>query len=120
MTYDDTDPDAEKVAYGPGTTQVNLRGGVVHNAFGSSNTKGNVRVSSNVHIDQRDPDDPEYCAIDLDEIYGGGNNALYNTPRGKTGPTINVRSFTSIGTIFGGGRGENAKVTGNTNVEIGQ
>ena len=36
------------------------------------------------------------------------------------GPTVNVRSFSSIGEIYGGGYGESAIITGNTYVNINE
>lgn len=61
--------------------------------------------------------------IVIGELYGGGNLAPYiyskidNYPDYKS-PRVNVRSFTSIGTIYGGGYGEGAEVTGNPMVNI--
>jgi hypothetical protein len=56
--------------------------------------------------------------IIIGQLYGGGNQAPYRAAAGKTGPTINVRSFTSIGDIFGGGYGKTATVEGDTHVNI--
>ena len=56
--------------------------------------------------------------IIIGQLYGGGNQAPYEAAPGKTGPTINVRSFTSIGDIFGGGYGKTATVKGDTHVNI--
>ena len=47
-----------------------------------------------------------------------GNQASYTTPAGKDDPTLNVKSFTSIGQIFGGGFGVSATVEGNPVVNI--
>jgi len=55
--------------------------------------------------------------IVIGELYGCGNKAPYAVPAGSTKqPTINIRSFTSIGKVFGGGLGETAIVTGNPTV----
>ena len=56
--------------------------------------------------------------IIIGQLYGGGNQAPYRAAAGKTGPTINVRSFTSIGDVFGGGYGKTATVEGDTHVNI--
>lgn len=40
------------------------------------------------------------------------------TPAGKPDPSVNLKSFTSIGRVFGGGLGSGAKVTGNPTVNI--
>ncbi|MBR3513999.1 MAG: hypothetical protein IKO12_06240 [Bacteroidaceae bacterium] len=80
--------------YGRGQAVVNAFGGTLHHVFGGSNTLG--------------------------ELYGCCNAAAYATPTGKMDPTINVKSFTSIGRIFGGGLGATATVTGNPTVNINQ
>jgi hypothetical protein len=56
--------------------------------------------------------------ITIGELYGCGNQAPYTTPEGEEDPTINLKSFTSIGNVFGGGFGENAVVKGNPTVNI--
>jgi len=56
--------------------------------------------------------------VTIGELYGCGNQAAYTTPSGKPDPTINIRSFTSIGRVFGGGLGGTAIVTGNPTVNI--
>ena len=184
---------------GTGDANVYLYGGTIHNAFGASNTLGNIRGKAEVHVDEKKNGTTPICPLILDELYGGGNEAYmaggtnidlgcitslktiyggaknanvggdinltitsghfdrvfggnnvggvingaitvnieetgcnpitigelygcgnqarYTTP-GSKHPTINVRSFTSIGRIFGGGLGESAIVTGNPTVNI--
>lgn len=184
--------------YGTGEAAVNLLGGRIHNAFGGSNTKGNVRSAAVAFLDEANVS----CRLDIDDVYGGGNEAYmdgnaqiklgcitelaviyggskranvggdivlnitsghfdrifggnnesgyingsitvnieetgcnpitigelygcgnqapYTTPDGKADPTVNVKSFTSIGRIFGGGLGEGAVVTGNPTVNINE
>ena len=72
--------------------------------------------------------------IIIGELYGGGNQAPYTVPQDyidswKTqngpnaeypSPRVNVRAFTSIGNIYGGGLGETAIVTGNPTVNINE
>ena len=200
--------DPTKQAYGTGVALAELRGGTIHKAFGGSNTKGNVRTSGTVTLDEADP---EGCALCIKEVYGagneadqdgtsnidlgcisylseiyggaknadvnndivltiqsgrfdrvfggnnlggnisgtitvnieemgchpivigqlfgGGNQAAYTAPwkdendhsKGrKDSPTVNVKSFTSIGEIYGGGFGNSADITGNTFVNINE
>ena len=186
-------------AYGAGTAAANIYGGTVHSVFGGSNTKGNIRVSSSVTLDEEDTHS-EGCSIEagelfgagrsaeqdggsgitlgcisgLEEIYGGaynadigsnivltvtggtigrvfggnnqggtiggtitvnveetqcqpliigqvfggGNQAAYTAPAGQHGPTVNMKSFTSVGAVFGGGLGSLATVTGDTYIYI--
>ena len=189
-------------SYGNGTADVYLYGGTIHNAFGGSNTKGNIRGNADVHIDEAMANGTPICPLNLDEVYGGGNEAemhggsgidlgcitklraiyggaknanvgddivltitsghfdrvfggkniggtingsitinieetgchpitigelygcgnqaAYTAPEGKSGATINIKSFTSIGRVFGGGLGATATVTGNTTVNINE
>ena len=44
--------------------------------------------------------------------------APYTAPTGQHGPTVNAKSFTSIGEIYGGGYGAGAIVTGDTYVNV--
>ena len=186
---------------GSGNANVYLYGGYIHNAFGASNTLGNIAGKAEVHIDEAKEAGVAVCPLILDEVYGGGNEAYmtggtdidlgcitylkaiyggaknadlggdinltitsghfdrvfggnniggvingaitvnieetgcnpitigelygcgnqarYTTP-GSKHPTINVKSFTSIGRIFGGGLGASAIVTGNPTVNINE
>ena len=188
-----------KVPYGTGIALAELRGGTIHKAFGGSNTKGNVRASATVDLNEPDPNTCPLCIeevygagneadqdgssninlgcisylseiyggaknadinnnIDLTiqsgrfnrvfggnnlggsisgtitvnieetgchpivigQLFGGGNQAAYTAPTGQHGPTVNVKSFTSIGEIYGGGYGNTARVTGDTYVNINE
>lgn len=186
-------------AYGTGKALAELKGGTIHHAFGGSNTKGNVRESALVDLNEPENND---CPLHIDEVYGagnkaeqdgtsninlgcisylkelyggskeaninnnidltiqsgtfdrvfggnnlgglisgtitvnieetgchpiiigqlygGGNKAAYTAPSGQNGPTLNVKSFTSIGEIYGGGYGSGAKITGDTYVYINE
>ena len=187
--------------YGSGAASVNIYGGTVHQVFGGSNTKGNVRISAVTLLDDNNdcdfkideaygggksaPMDAEAkllmscipglkaayggaeaaniegdvtltitngtfdrvfggnnisgriggtITVNIEEtgckpviigqLYGGGNQAAYTGPlkadsqTDRQGPTVNVRSFTSIGDVYGGGYGKTAVVTGNTTVNI--
>lgn len=185
------------LVYGKGETLVELKGGLVHSAYGASNTKGNIRTRSLVMLDENDlyscplQIDEVYGAgnmavmdgksmimlccvsylkeiyggakeadvngdinmtiqsgsfdkvfggnnlggdikgtitvnieetgchpIVIGELYGGGNEAAYTSPIDRQGVTLNVKSFTNIGTVFGGGKGKAATVTGDTHVNI--
>ncbi len=183
--------------YGSGAANVTIYGGTIHQVFGGSNTKGNVRISAVTLLE--DQDVCEFCVdeaygggksapmdaeaqlhmacipglkeayggaeaanidgnvtlnitngnfdrvfggnkisgtisgtitVNIEEIgckpiiigqlYGGGNLAAYTAPTGHHGPTVNVKSFTSIGEVYGGGYGTGAVVTGDTYVNINE
>lgn len=110
------------VIYG-GSKRANVGGDIVLNItsghfdriFGGNNESGLINGSITVNIEETG------ChPITIGELYGCGNQAPYITPTGKADPTVNVKSFTSIGRIFGGGLGEGAVVTGNPTVNINE
>ena len=195
-TADDITTIKNEASYGLGTTLAELYGGTIHKAYGGSNTKGNIRESATVKLDNQDDTCPlcvdevygagneadqdgsseiqlgcvEYLEeiyggarnadvnkdvvlniqsgrfhrvfggnnlggringtitvnieetgchpIIIGQLYGGGNQAAYTAPTGEHGPTVNVKSFTSIGEIYGGGYGASAVVNGDTYVYI--
>ena len=117
------------VAYG-GAQDADVQGGVTmtitngtfDRVFGGNNISGTINGPIVVNIEETG------CRpIVIGQLYGGGNQAAYTAPwkdendhsKGrKDGPTVNVKSFTSIGEIYGGGYGETAVVTGDTYVNI--
>lgn len=110
------------VIYG-GSKRANVGGDIVLNItsghfdriFGGNNESGYINGSITVNIEETG------ChPITIGELYGCGNQAPYTTPDGKSHPTVNVKSFTSIGRIFGGGLGKGAVVTGNPTVNINE
>ena len=117
------------VAYG-GAQDADVQGGVTmtitngtfDRVFGGNNISGTINGPIVVNIEETG------CRpIVIGQLYGGGNQAAYTAPwkdendhsKGrKDGPTVNVKSFTSIGEIYGGGYGETAAVNGDTYVNI--
>ena len=116
-----------KVAYGgaenaeiEGDVNLTITNGTFDRVFGGNNVSGYIKGTITVNIEETG------CKpIIIGQLYGGGNQAPYTAPfkEGSTteredGPTINVRSFTSIGEVYGGGYGKTAVVTGDTHVNI--
>ena len=131
-----------KVAYGgaraadiQGDVILNITNGTFDRIFGGNNESGTIRGSIVVNIEETG------CRpLIIGELYGGGNLAGYSkygykkvddvwVPReAKDGlepgttlsddPQVNVRSFTSIGNIYGGGYGETAVMVGSPHVSI--
>ncbi|MBO4730461.1 MAG: hypothetical protein J5593_03205, partial [Bacteroidaceae bacterium] len=106
-----------------GDIELTITSGHFDRVFGGNNISGTINGSITVNVEETG------ChPVTIGELYGCGNQAPYTTPAGKTDPTINVRSFTSIGRIFGGGLGgtptasnpEPAKVTGNPIININE
>ena len=92
---------------------LNITNGNFNRVFGGNNVSGTIHGRITVNIEETG------ChLITIGQLYGGGNQAPYTAPEGKHGPTLNVRSFTSIGEVYGGGYGKTAIVKGDTYVNI--
>ena len=106
---------------------VNITNGTFDRVFGGNNLSGTIRGTITVNIEETG------CRpVIIGELYGGGNQAGYSVygynsnggliESGTTplyaDPQVNVRSFTSIGTIYGGGYGAGATMVGNPTVNI--
>ena len=102
-----------------------LTSGKFGRVFGGNKSSGVIDGSIEVNIEENPNCD---TPIIIGELYGGGDMAPYTTPAkyftaqypNYQSPRVNVRAFTSIGNIFGGGFGANATVTGNPLVNINE
>ncbi len=111
-----------KAAYGgaeaaniEGNVTLNITNGNFDRVFGGNNISGTISGTITVNIEEIG------CKpIIIGQLYGGGNLAAYTAPTGQHGPTVNVKSFTSIGEVYGGGYGTGAVVTGDTYVNINE
>ena len=93
--------------------ELNITNGTYDRVFGGNNISGEINGTITINIEETG------CTpIIIGQLFGGGNKADYVTPAGKTGPTINVKSFTSIGEIYGGGF--SANINGDTYVNINE
>ena len=121
------------VAYGgaqnadiEGKVELNITNGTFDRVFGGNNVSGTISGPITVNVEETG------CRpLIIGELFGGGNKApysVYGYNSNKTpitsgvkkwdDPTINVKSFTSIGNIYGGGYGEGAVMYGNPTVNI--
>ena len=122
-----------------GNVELTVTSGKFGRVFGGNNKGGDIRgtIKVNVYEDGCEP-------LIIGELYGGGNEAPYSiygcSPGAKTEDPwtakvsgtpyfendtenrvdveVNVLACTSIGKVFGGGRGSTATVIGNTHVWI--
>ena len=99
-----------------------ITSGKFEKVFGGNNISGTIDGSIEVNIEECPTCN---TPIIIGELYGGGNMASYTVPDSYTAsnpeyqsPRVNVRSFTSIGAIYGGGYGSSATVNGNPMVNI--
>ncbi len=97
-----------------------ITSGKFERVFGGNRSSGEIDGYVEVNIEECPT-----CGkpgIIIGELYGGGNLAPYDVPKSYganyQSPRVNVRSFTSIGTIYGGGLGAGAVVRGNPTVNI--
>lgn len=106
---------------------LNITNGTFERVFGGNNESGTIRGSITVNIEETG------CQpLIIGELYGGGNLAPYSvygydtdgkpiesaTAKVYADPQINVKSFTSIGDIYGGGYGGPAIMYGDPRVNI--
>ena len=109
-----------------GNVVLNITNGTFDRVFGGNNISGTINGSITVNIEETG------CRpLIIGELYGGGNEAKYSvygynsdktpitsgTPQWDD-PVVNVKSFTSIGSVYGGGFGSTADMYGNPTVNI--
>ena len=111
-----------------GDVELTITNGTFDRVFGGNNKSGQINGSITVNIEEVG------CRpIIIGELYGGGNLAPYSiygyntdgTPKESGAnpsddPEVNVKSFTSIGTVYGGGYGEQAVMVGSPTVNINE
>lgn len=106
---------------------LNITNGTFDRVFGGNNLSGTISGSITVNIEETG------CVpLIIGELYGGGNLAPYSVygydedgnpiehdaTKKYADPQINVKSFTSIGNIYGGGYGTGAVMYGDPTVNI--
>ena len=90
-----------------------ITNGTFNKVFGGNNEAGTINGTITLNIEETG------CTpIVIGQLYGGGNLAAYTAPAEENGPTLNIKSFTSIGEVYGGGY--SADVTGNVHVNINE
>lgn len=113
-----------------GDVILNITNGTYDQVFGGNDLGGAIRGSITVNIEETGCN-----PIIIGELYAGGNRAPYSVygydvksngelqvrtsgENPQNDPQLNVKSFTSIGTIYGGGYGEPATMVGNPKIYI--
>ena len=98
-----------------GNITLNITGGRINNVFGGNNTSGTIDGDITVNVDWSQGS----CSGNyLGNVFGGGNLAAYSQ---KTAghPAVNIKHATVSHSVYGGGKGATAVVTGNPVVTIG-
>ena len=99
-----------------GSIDLHINSGTFGQVFGGNKTSGNISGTVSVTVEETG------CTpIIITELYGAGNMAAYTAPDATPDyPQVNIVSCTSIGTVYGGGYGTSAIVTGNPTVNINE
>lgn len=113
-----------------GDVSLTITSGKFGRVFGGNMISGKLNGSITVNIEENG-----VCGIPviIGELYGGGNLAPYSIygynddgtvktsgDNPHASPVVNVRAFTSIGNIFGGGYGNSAVMVGSPTVNINE
>lgn len=94
---------------------LNITGGNLNNIFGGNNQGGNISGTITVNIEKADNCNTWHIGT----VYGGGNVAAYTAPNGsKDYPQVNIKKGAISGSVYGGGLGSLAIVTGNPQVKV--
>ena len=108
-----------------GNALANIYGGTIGNVFGGNNTSGNILGTVTVNIDKQGS-----CAMDITNVYGGGNLAVYAPNSSdavgadKYSPYVHLINGEVKNDVFGGGKGSaisvsaGAVTTSNPKVEM--
>ena len=104
--YDTKENRETNYGYGSGKAHATIFGGTVHTVYGGSNTKGNVRKESCATLM-----DADECEFNVEDAYGGGNNALQDGDA-----VLDVDCISGLGKAYGGA--SNADVNGDVTLSI--
>ena len=100
--------------YGTGNANTLMQGGLIHEAYGGSNTKGIIKGSINQITDPKDPADPEYCCdLEVEKIVGAGK---YADVDGDVNMTLSCQPSKKVELLFAGA--DEANVNGNITLNI--
>ena len=107
-------PDHGTSTYGTGNANTLMEGGLIHEAYGGSNTKGIIKGAINQVTDPKDPADPEYCCdLEVEKIVGAGK---YADVDGDVNMTLSCQPERKVNLLFAGA--DEANVNGNITLNI--
>ena len=107
-------PDHGTSTYGTGNANTLMEGGLIHEAYGGSNTKGIIKGAINQVTDPKDPADPEYCCdLEVEKIVGAGK---YADVDGDVNMTLSCQPERKVSLLFAGA--DEANVNGNITLNI--
>ena len=107
-------PDHGTSTYGTGNANTLMEGGLIHEAYGGSNTKGIIKGSINQITDPKDPSvDPGCCELVVEKIVGAGK---YADVDGDVNMTLSCQPDRKVNLLFAGA--DEANVNGNITLNI--
>ena len=107
-------PDHGSTTYGTGNANTLMEGGLIHEAYGGSNTKGIIKGSINQITDPKDPNvEPDCCELKLEKIVGAGKYADID---GDVNMTLSCQPSSKVPELFAGA--DEANVNGNITLNI--
>lgn len=102
-----------------GASTVKIHGGSIGQVFGGNNVNGNIEDTISVTIEQKGEGNNPACTMEVGNVYGGGNLAVYapstTAASGKDifSPKVSIISGNIVGSVYGGGKGiENSLTAG--------
>ncbi len=100
--------------YGTGNANTLMEGGLIHEAYGGSNTKGIIKGSINQVTAPKDPAvDPGCCELAVEKIVGAGKYADID---GDVNMTLSCQPSQKVNLLFAGA--DEANVNGNITLNI--
>ena len=107
-------PDHGTSTYGTGNANTLMEGGLIHEAYGGSNTKGIIKGSIFQITDPKDPSvDPGCCELVVEKIVGAGKYADID---GDVNMTLSCQPNKKVNLLFAGA--DEANVNGNITLNI--
>ena len=100
--------------YGTGNANTLMEAGLIHEAYGGSNTKGIIKGSINQITDPKASTDPGYCCdLEVEKIVGAGK---YADVDGDVNMTLSCQPERKVNLLFAGA--DEANVNGNITLNI--
>ena len=107
-------PDHGTSIYGTGNANTLMEGGLIHEAYGGSNTRGTIKGSINQTTDPKKTTDPDFCCeLQIDKIVGAGKYADID---GDVNMTLSCQPSKKVDELFAGA--DEANVNGNITLNI--
>lgn len=100
-----------------GASTVKIHGGSIGQVFGGNNVNGNIKDTISVTIEQKGEGNNPACTMEVGNVYGGGNLAVYApsttaaSGKDKFSPKVSIISGNIVGTVYGGGKGIETSLT---------